>query len=203
LVNEFDKNVGSGSKMDCHLKSNNLPLHRAFSVFLFNDKNELLLQKRAHSKILFPGHYTNTCCSHPLAVEEEMIENDALGVKNAAQRRCRQELGIAAEQIPIKDFHFLTRIHYKADNCKKWGEHEIDYILFIKANVDLHPCENEISEVSWIKKEGMIDFVKECESSGVPLTPWFRLILKNGLMKWWKHLDNIHSLQDHVTINRL
>lgn len=93
-----------------------------------------------------------------------MIENDALGVKNAAQRRCRQELGIAAEQvksyfnnflyfkdqflqIPIKDFHFLTRIHYKADNCKKWGEHEIDYILFIKANVDLHPCENEISEV--------------------------------------------------------
>lgn len=49
----------------------------------------------------------------------------------------------------------------------------------------------------------MIDFVKECESSGVPLTPWFRLILKNGLMKWWKHLDNIHSLQDHVTINRL
>lgn len=102
-------------------------LHRAFSVFLFNDKNELLLQQRATEKITFPDMWTNTCCSHPLHVSSETGSNlpDAVaGVKNAAQRKLDHELGIKKEQVPLEDFRFLTRIHYKAPSDGQWGEHE-------------------------------------------------------------------------------
>lgn len=102
-------------------------LHRAFSVFLFNDQNELLLQQRASEKITFPDMWTNTCCSHPLGIPGETGSNlpDAvMGVKRAAQRKLDHELGIKTEQVPIENFRFLTRIHYKAPSDGKWGEHE-------------------------------------------------------------------------------
>ena len=102
-------------------------LHRAFSVFLFNDRNELLLQQRASEKITFPDMWTNTCCSQPLGVPGETgatLSESVEGVKRAAQRKLDHELGIKKEQVPIEDFHFLTRIHYKAPSDGKWGEHE-------------------------------------------------------------------------------
>ena len=105
-------------------------LHRAFSVFLFNDKNELLLQQRATEKITFPDMWTNTCCSHPLNLANETGSTlpDAIsGVKNAARRKLDHELGIKQEQVPYEDFRFLTRIHYKAPSDGKWGEHESKY----------------------------------------------------------------------------
>lgn len=101
-------------------------LHRAFSCFLFNSRNELLLQQRADAKITFPGLWTNTCCSHPLDIPGEVGDDFAgaiLGVKRAAQRKLQQELGIKPEQVPIQDFEFLTRVHYLAGDGK-WGEHE-------------------------------------------------------------------------------
>jgi isopentenyl-diphosphate delta-isomerase len=103
-------------------------LHRAFSVFLFNSENELLLQQRATEKITFPDMWTNTCCSHPLGIPgeggDELVESVA-GVKRAAQRKLDQELGIPMSQVPFDDFKFLTRIHYKAPcGDGKWGEHE-------------------------------------------------------------------------------
>lgn len=109
-------------------------LHRAFSVFLFNDKNELLLQQRASEKITFPDMWTNTCCSHPLHMASETGSNlpDAIrGVKNAARRKLDHELGIKQEQVPFEDFHFLTRIHYKAPSDGQWGEHESEQPLHI------------------------------------------------------------------------
>lgn len=102
-------------------------LHRAFSVFLFNDKNELLLQQRATEKITFPDMWTNTCCSHPLAVSGEtgsILADAVAGAKRAAQRKLDHELGIKKEQVPFEKFRFLTRIHYKAPSDGKWGEHE-------------------------------------------------------------------------------
>ena len=102
-------------------------LHRAFSVFLFNDKNQLLLQQRASEKITFPDMWTNTCCSHPLGVPTETgdnLANSVQGVKRAAQRKLEHELGIKKEQVPLENFHFLTRIHYKAPSNDEWGEHE-------------------------------------------------------------------------------
>lgn len=102
-------------------------LHRAFSVFLFDSNNRLLLQQRASEKITFPDMWTNTCCSHPLGVPGETgAELDAavLGVKRAAQRKLEQELGIKPEQVPLDKFEYFTRIHYKAPSDGKWGEHE-------------------------------------------------------------------------------
>ena len=102
-------------------------LHRAFSVFLFNSKNELLLQQRATEKITFPDMWTNTCCSHPLGIPGEggaELEESVMGVKRAAQRKLDHELGIPAAQVPIQNFKFLTRIAYKASSCETWGEHE-------------------------------------------------------------------------------
>ena len=102
-------------------------LHRAFSVFLFNSKNELLIQQRATEKITFPDMWTNTCCSHPLGIPGEggaELAEAVAGVKRAAQRKLDHELGIKAAQVPIEEFKFLTRIHYKAASDGKWGEHE-------------------------------------------------------------------------------
>lgn len=107
-------------------------LHRAFSVFLFNSKDQLLLQQRASEKITFPDMWTNTCCSHPLGIPGETgstLEASIAGVKRAAQRKLDQELGIKAEQVPLDQFHFLTRIHYKAPSDGKWGEHESEQFL--------------------------------------------------------------------------
>lgn len=102
-------------------------LHRAFSVFLFDEQNRLLLQQRATEKITFPDMWTNTCCSHPLAVSTETgstLPESIEGVKRAAQRKLEHELGIKIEQVPIDKFRFLARIHYKAPSDGKWGEHE-------------------------------------------------------------------------------
>ena len=102
-------------------------LHRAFSCFLFDSKNRLLLQQRASEKITFPDMWTNTCCSHPLSIPGETgaeLDASVQGTRRAAQRKLDQELGIKAEQVPSEDFKFLTRIHYKAPSDGKWGEHE-------------------------------------------------------------------------------
>ena len=105
-------------------------LHRAFSVFLFDDTNRLLLQQRASEKITFPDMWTNTCCSHPLGIPGETgvtLAESVEGVKRAAQRKLDHELGIAPAQVPLDDFRFLTRIHYKAPSDGKWGEHESEW----------------------------------------------------------------------------
>jgi isopentenyl-diphosphate delta-isomerase len=88
LVNEKDVIIGTMSKHEAHMwKNDTSPLHRAFSVFLFNSKNEFLLQRRAMTKITFPGIYSNTVCSHPLDVPDEIEDKDAIGVRRAASRR--------------------------------------------------------------------------------------------------------------------
>ena len=100
LVDEEDQAIGSDTKKNCHLNVNIAAgkLHRAFSVFLFNSDSKLLLQQRAREKITFPECFTNTCCSHPLHRTEE-LEEGGVGVKRAAQRKLKQELGIPPEQV--------------------------------------------------------------------------------------------------------
>ena len=74
-------------------------LHRAFSVFLFDQQDRLLIQQRSSEKITFPNLYTNTCCSHPLYLPEEMEETNQLGIRRAAQRKLYHELGIHPSQV--------------------------------------------------------------------------------------------------------
>lgn len=112
--------------------SNLLPprslLHRAFSVFLFRPSDgRLLLQKRASEKITFPDMWTNTCCSHPLAVKQEMVPENQLGVRRAAVRKLQHELGIKLGSIDLDQLVYLTRIHYLAPSNGMWGEHESEW----------------------------------------------------------------------------
>lgn len=130
-------------------------LHRAFSVFLFDENNKLLLQQRADEKITFANMWTNTCCSHPLSVPTELghdLESSIKGAKNAAQRKLFHELGIEASEIPLDKFKFLTRIHYASPSSGHWGEHEVDYILIIKANVKLDVNPNEVRDVKYVSQ---------------------------------------------------
>ncbi|KAK9456159.1 NUDIX hydrolase domain-like protein [Dipodascopsis uninucleata] len=189
---------GSASKKTCHLMSNinSGLLHRAFSVFLFNDKNELLLQQRADEKITFPGMWTNTCCSHPLSIPSEIghdLPSSILGVKRAAQRKLEQELGIKKTDVPINNFHFLTRIHYKAASNGVWGEHEIDYILFIRANPSLEPNPNEVKDVKYVTADSLRTMF---EDKDLTFTPWFKLICETYLFDWWNNIDDVSSFRE-------
>lgn len=185
-------------------------LHRAFSVFLFDSTNRLLLQQRASEKITFPNMWTNTCCSHPLGIPGETgseLEAAVHGVRRAAQRKLDQELGIKAEQVPLDKFQFLTRIHYMAPSDEKWGEHEskpqdflaiasriyrllnalVDYILFIKADVDVHANPNEVQDTQYVSAEELQNMFTDPD---LKFTPWFKLICSSMLFEWWKHLDH-------------
>lgn len=101
LVDEDDKVIGPDTKKNCHLIENIKAgkLHRAFSVFLFNSEGKLLLQQRALTKITFPDCFTNTVCSHPLHQDVEMEKYKAIGVRRAARRKMKQELGIPEDQV--------------------------------------------------------------------------------------------------------
>jgi isopentenyl-diphosphate Delta-isomerase len=185
-------------------------LHRAFSVFLFDSNNRLLLQQRATEKITFPDMWTNTCCSHPLGIPGETgatIEESVDGVKRAAQRKLDHELGIRAEQVPLDQFRFLTRIHYKAPSDGKWGEHEsmlelkeckrtetltmlclVDYILFIKptSKVNLNVNPNEVRDTKYVSED---ELKAMFDDNSLKFTPWFKLICHSMLFEWWEHLD--------------
>jgi isopentenyl-diphosphate delta-isomerase len=204
-LDKDDKPLGGISKKDAHLMTNinDGILHRAFSVFLFNTKGELLLQQRADEKITFPGCYTNTCCSHPLMCAEELVEENQKGVKVAAIRKLEQELGIAAQQLPMDAFTFLTRIHYMAPSDGLWGEHEIDYILFIQKDVDVTPNPNEVQSYRYVSQSQLRTFLAEAKANGHKITPWFNLIADTFLWSWWEKLDTIASVGGDQTIHRL
>src|SRR6202040_617985 len=92
LVDEYDTPLGTMEKLEAHRKA---LLHRAFSIFIFNTKGEMLLQQRALGKYHSPGLWTNTCCSHPRPGEQ---------VEEAAARRLKEEMGIDTTLTKIFDF---------------------------------------------------------------------------------------------------
>ena len=171
IVLDWDDNIiGAATKKTCHLMDNinRGLLHRAFSCFIFNDSGELLLQQRAEEKITFPLLWTNTCCSHPLSIDDEIgtkhpgdLNANIKGVKNACVRKLEHELGIPIEETLNKgQFHFLNRIHYMApcnDPENTWGEHEIDYILIYKITkgkfITINQNYNEVDDYMWVNKE--------------------------------------------------
>lgn len=160
LVNEQNEELGLMEKYEAHEKA---LLHRAFSVFVFNSKGELLLQKRAAGKYHSAGLWTNTCCSHPQA-KETTIE--------AAHRRLKEEMGFDCE---LKEkFSFI----YKAPFENGLTEHELDFIYTGKfdgvPNINL----KEVNAFKWMKLE---DLVKELEATPQLFTAWFTIILKEYL----------------------
>ena len=204
LVDENDQALGQASKRACHemLPNGSSLLHRAFSLFIFNSKEELLLQQRSSTKITFPDMWTNTCCSHPLAVETEMEEEMALGVRRAAQRRVNLELGVEAKEAKVEDITFLTRILYAAPSSGAWGEHELDYILTLRSDPQVTPDPEEVRAIEWVGREHLQEFIKNTEAAGGKFTPWFQLISKNLLPTWWDNLGRLKEMEDHGTIHR-
>ncbi|KAA8911326.1 isopentenyl-diphosphate delta-isomerase [Sphaerosporella brunnea] len=205
VLDEDDKPIGSASKKICHLMSNieRGLLHRAFSVFLFDSEKRLLLQQRADEKITFPGMWTNTCCSHPLGIPGETgaeLEAAIMGVKRAAQRKLNHELGIPTYQVPPGIFHFLTRIHYKAPSDGKWGEHEIDYILFAQKDVGLAINPNEVKDYKYVTPEELKAMFQD---ESLSFTPWFKLICETMLFEWWANFDNLDKYKNEQTIRRM
>ena len=187
-------------------------LHRAFSFFLFNSRNEMLLTQRANSKITFPGVWTNTCCSHPLydmTPNEVDVVPDAYpefpGIKHAALRKVKHELGIDTNKyVAHDDIHFITRFHYWAadtlsnhDDPTPWGEHEVDYILFFQTmndDIPVNPNPDEVAEYKFVSIEELKSMMEE---PGLLWSPWFRGIMDRGGWDWWADLPG--SLQGKYT----
>jgi isopentenyl-diphosphate delta-isomerase len=196
-VDRDDRPLGGVTKKDSHVWANIQAgmLHRAFSVFLFNDRHELLVQRRAASKITFPLHWANTCCSHPvLNVPGEADEGgDYVGVKRAARRKLQQELGIRPEDVPEDSFTYMTRVHYVAsDAARLWGEAEVDAVLVCRppaGTVQLAVNANEVADVRWLRRSELEGWIAAADAAGEPISQWFRLIAASLLPQWWAALE--------------
>ena len=146
VVDENDKIIDSASKIDCHRGKG--IRHRAFSVLIFDSENRLLMQQRSVEKITFPGIWANSCCSHPLNIENE--NGDAIeGVIHASKRKMSQELGIPEEISANWEFNHIGRFEYSCRWDDEWIEHEIDHVLIVRASPELSINETEIKDTRW------------------------------------------------------
>lgn len=157
LVNGGGRKVGIGEKLQAHRKG---LLHRAFSVFIFNERGEMLLQKRAASKYHFAGLWSNACCSHPREGEK---------ILSAAKRRLMEELHF---QTPLESHGAIT---YKFFDSKSGlTEHEYDYNFSGIFNGPIDFNREEVEEVRWISVSKL---KKELKTEPEKFTPWFKEIL--------------------------
>jgi isopentenyl-diphosphate delta-isomerase len=154
LVDEFDKPLGVMEKMEAHRKA---LLHRAFSIFIFNFKGEMLLQRRSLSKYHSGGLWTNACCSHPRPGEETI---------QAASRRLFEELGFTTALEKIFDFT------YKSVFDNGLTEYEYDHVYVGYHDQEVHPNEEEVSEYRWLSPEAVH---AELAASPGRYTSWFHL----------------------------
>lgn len=157
LVNPEDEVLGLMDKQQAHI---NGVLHRAFSVFLFNSKGEMLLQKRAPGKYHSPGKWTNAVCSHPRENETYL---------QAAGRRIKEELGIETELS--EKFYFI----YKADVGGGLWENELDHVFVGNYEADFDLNKEEVEEVRFISME---ELDKEITKNPENFTEWFKIILE-------------------------
>tara|TARA_B100000929_G_scaffold207820_1_gene165628 strand:- start:313 stop:828 length:516 start_codon:yes stop_codon:yes gene_type:complete len=163
LVDKNDNQLGLMEKIEAHKKA---ILHRAFSVFILNENNELLLQKRGLNKYHSPGLWTNTCCSHPRNGED---------VLEAGIRRLKEEMGI------VTKLQALLSFIYKAEFDNGLTEHEFDHVLIGKYNKDPIINELEVCDWKWID----LDLLrKDIIDNPEIYTVWFKIIFE----KFYKNL---------------
>ena len=172
LVDELDQEIGVMEKFAAHEQGK---LHRAFSVFIFNDEHELLLQRRALGKYHSEGLWSNTCCSHP-EFGEDLID--------AVTRRLREEMGL--NYTPEFMFSFL----YKADFDNGLIEHEFDHVFFGISNDTPIPDPEEVKSWKYITLDEL--------EADIVASPW-------NYTAWLKEcIDKVHSsFQDYRKSNRL
>jgi len=165
LVNEKDQEIGLMPKLEAHQKA---VLHRAFSVFIFNSENELMLQQRASNKYHSPNLWTNTCCSHQRSGESNI---------QAGTRRLYEEMGFTTS---LKE---ITSFIYKAPFDNGLTEHELDHIMVGYYNEDPVINSDEVEDWKWMKIE---DVKKDISLNPDLYTAWFKIIFKN----FYNHLNN-------------
>ena len=164
LVDENDHPIGLMPKMEAHQKA---VLHRAFSVFIFNDKNELMLQQRAMHKYHSPGLWTNTCCSHQRDGETNI---------EAGRRRLSEEMGF------VTDLHETISFIYKAPFENGLTEHEFDHVMIGYYNNEPEINRDEVANWKWMTLEEVkLDMAVHPEL----YTEWFKIIFD----KFYEHIN--------------
>lgn len=155
IVDPQDRILGHGTKAELHQGAGTL--HRAFSIFLFNDAGHVLLQQRSADKPLWPGYWSNTCCSHPRRGESYGI---------ATQRRLKEELGVEA---PLR---FTHRFRYQAQFSAEGAEHELCSVYVGRIDGDPMPNPQEVSDWQWVSPSALDEWL---DTNPENLTPWFKL----------------------------
>ena len=155
LVDADDNEAGFLSKAECH--NGHGVLHRAFSLFLFNNNGELLLQQRAPSKRLWPGFWSNSICSHPRRGESMQV---------AIRRRLLDELNVEAE------LEFIYSFCYQADFGEAGSENELCHVFLGALAGDAEPNDHEIAGIRFVSA---IDLERELAESPETITPWFKM----------------------------
>ncbi len=171
LVNEKDEIIGYESKLACHLGTG--ILHRAFSIFIFNPKGELLLQKRSEQKWLWPLFWSNSVCSHPRKGESMEI---------ATERRLQEELGFS---VPLK---YLYKFQYQAQFGEKGAENEVCSVFIGAYDGTVKPNENEIAEWRFISAE---ELDAEISRNGSSFSPWFKMEWERIRSDFWQDVENL------------
>ena len=154
LVDEKDTQIGIMEKMAAHIVPR---LHRAFSIFIFNSKGELLLQQRAFSKYHSPGLWTNTCCSHP---------RDGESLEKATARRLMEEMGLSC------DMHEVFTFIYKAPVGLGLIEHEFDHVWFGQSDDTPAINTEEVASYKYMSLDNIAEDMKQHPES---YTEWFKI----------------------------
>lgn len=155
LVDENDATLGTMGKMEAHEKA---LLHRAFSVFVFNQNDELMLHRRAFEKYHSGGLWTNTCCSHPRLNED---------VVDAGHRRLMEEMGFDCELQ--HQFSFI----YRSELDNNLTEHELDHVIFGRYDGEPNINPEEVAEWKWMSMEAVRD---DIDLNPANYTEWFKIV---------------------------
>jgi isopentenyl-diphosphate Delta-isomerase len=169
LVDSNDRELGHASKASCH--DGEGVLHRAFSVFVFNDAGEVLLQRRSAEKRLWPRFWANSCCSHPRRGE---------ALIDAARRRVHEELSLSVSLVPL--YHFEYHARFGAAG----SEHELCHVLVGSSSAPVRVNRREIEEVRHV---GAAELDREIHGFPERFTPWLKLE--------WRRLRDEHSAELH------
>lgn len=198
-VDENDRVIDSVSKIDCHRGKG--IRHRAFSVLIFDSEDRLLMQQRSSEKITFPGIWANSCCSHPLDIENE--NGDPVeGVIHASKRKMLQELGIPLEVSSNWEFNHIGRFEYSCRWDDDWIEHEIDHVLIVRASPNLSINRNEIKDTKWLNHQEIIQMLEgENEWKDAIVAPWFRMIWKHFIEPHYPDMDALLGSSSDKIIN--